>query len=251
MKPEKETDQAIHSLLTEIRAELQAHADPVRVKKYARYFVEGYDAYGVDLEGLRQQREEWFKEYQEKLGMEGFLQAGRQLAQSGKYEEGFIAIDFAYHYLKQLTPAVLDELGEWLENGLCNWAHVDTIANDILPEFIHQKIVSLSAFSEWRTSPSKWKRRAVPVTLIKSLKGSFTTAELLDFIRPMMEDDEKVVRQGLGWFLREAWKGNPKPVEAFLLEWKERCARLIIQYATEKMDKSNKLRFQRNKKTRH
>ena len=50
-----------------------------------------------------------------------------------------------------------------------------------------------------------------------------------------MMDPERVVQQGLGWFLRETWKKHPKAVEAFLLEWKDRSPRLIFQYATEKM----------------
>ena len=71
--------------------------------------------------------------------------------------------------------------------------------------------------------------------------------ELLGFIDPMMGDSEKVVHQGLGWFLREAWKRDPQSVESFLMKWKDTCARLIIQYATEKMNKEEKLRFRKIK----
>jgi 3-methyladenine DNA glycosylase AlkD len=237
---------AIESLLLKIRRVMQANANPFRVKKYSRFFVEGYDAYGVDLKELRPEREKWFLEYQDELGMEGFLQAGRLLLQSGKYEEGFIAIDFISRYIPDFTPAVFNRLGSWLEDGLCNWAHVDSFSSEILPFFLNQHIVPLNAFSDWRKASSKWKRRAVPVTLIKTLKSSLPIQEMLDFIEPMMEDKEKVVHQGLGWFLREAWKISPPPVEDFLLKWKDSCARLIIQYATEKMDKSKKSIFKRN-----
>jgi 3-methyladenine DNA glycosylase AlkD len=108
-------------------------------------------------------------------------------------------------------------------------------------------VVPLSAFAGWRSASSKWKRRAVPVTLIKTLKLGYKTGELLAFIDPMMGDTEKVVHQGLGWFLREAWKLDRQPVEAFLLKWKDTCARLIIQYATEKMTKEEKLRYRKVK----
>ena len=70
---------------------------------------------------------------------------------------------------------------------------------------------------------------------------------MLAFIEPMMKDDERVVHQGLGWFLREAWKIDPEPVEVFLLKWKDISARLIFQYATEKMTKENKERFRKSK----
>ena len=69
-----------------------------------------------------------------------------------------------------------------------------------------------------------------------------------DFIDPMMMDQEKVVHQGLGWFLRETWKKSPDLVEGFLLKWKDQCARLIIQYATEKLTKAQKAKYKRTTK---
>jgi 3-methyladenine DNA glycosylase AlkD len=69
----------------------------------------------------------------------------------------------------------------------------------------------------------------------------------LAFIEPLMSDSEKVVHQGAGWFLREAWKRKPAKVEAFLLRHKDRAPRLIYQYATEKMDKAAKARFRRSR----
>ena len=70
---------------------------------------------------------------------------------------------------------------------------------------------------------------------------------LLRFIRSMMQDAERVVHQGLGWFLPEAWKVRPEAVEPFLLEWKDTAPRLIFQYATEKMSPRQKARFRRAK----
>lgn len=236
---------AVTSLVKIIREELKARADPALVKKYARFFVEGYDAYGVDLKALRSIREKWIQEYRPLLGVEGFLQVGDQLVLSGKYEEGFTAMGLISHFSEDFTPRIFEHLGLWLEEGLCNWAHVDSFASDILPIFLIKHIVPLSAFSGWRESESKWKRRAIPVTLIKLLKNGQSIPEMLSFIAPLMTDQEKVVHQGLGWFLREAWKISPAPVEDFLLKWKDQCARLIIQYATEKMNKDQKAVYKR------
>jgi hypothetical protein len=116
----------------------------------------------------------------------------------------------------------------------------------VLPQFIIRAIVPLEAFSSWRSARSKWQRRAVPVTLISAVKAGRPVRPMLDFVAPMMLDQEKVVHQGLGGFLREAWKKEPAPVEGFLLRWKDDCARLIVQYATEKMTPGKKARFRRS-----
>lgn len=63
----------------------------------------------------------------------------------------------------------------------------------------------------------------------------------------MMLDQERVVHQEFGLLLREAWKKQPQQTEEFLLLGKDYAARLIIQYATERMTSEEKLRFKRTK----
>jgi 3-methyladenine DNA glycosylase AlkD len=71
--------------------------------------------------------------------------------------------------------------------------------------------------------------------------------KLLALIQPLMSDKERVVHQGAGWFLREAWKRQPKPVEDFLFRHKDTAARLIFQYATEKMTPEQKSRYRKSR----
>lgn len=237
----------IQTATKEIRHFCEANANPDLVKKYARYFVEGYDAFGVDGKLILEQRKQWLADWGKEHDLNWFLDLGDRLVATGKYEEGWIGMAFIIMQVKSITPESFVRVGAWLEDGLHNWAHVDTLSGDLLSQYLTKEVVPLTAFSDWRKSPSKWKRRAVPVTLIKALKLDYTIPELLAFIDPLMGDGEKVVHQGLGWFLREAWKRDPKPTETFLLNYKDTCARLIVQYATEKMIKEEKLRFRKDK----
>ena len=52
-----------------------------------------------------------------------------------------------------------------------------------------KSIVGLDDFIPWRESTDRWKRRAVPVTMLILLKKPFDPKGL-DFIRPMMLDKE-------------------------------------------------------------
>jgi 3-methyladenine DNA glycosylase AlkD len=240
-------DEELMSILSEIRAFCTAHSDPAIIKKYAKFFNEGYDAYGVPGDASDAQKKIWLAAYTDELGLPGFLALGDLLFQSGKYEEGFYAIAFASAFRKQFTPDTFVRASAWLDNGVCNWAHSDVLCGDILAYCLEKKIVSLDAMSAWRTAASKWRRRAVPVTMLILLKTEPDYAPLLTFLRPMMLDRERVVHQGLGWFLRDAWRKQPDVVEPFLLEYKDSAARLIYQYATEKMTAENKERFRKSK----
>ena len=234
-------------LFNEIRAFCKKNADDKIVQKYAKYFVEGYDAYGIDGKLSEEQRKIWFEKYKDELGFDGFLKLGDLLVKDGKYEEVFFAIWFAGRFQKEFTVKTFTRFYKWIDIGVKNWAHSDVLSGEILSPFLVNNIVSLKAFADWRKSKNKWHRRAVPVTMTKYLKNELPTKILLDFIDPLMMDEEKVVRQGLGWFLREAWKRNSAPVEKFLLKWKDKCGRLIIQYATEKMKPKEKERFRKTK----
>jgi 3-methyladenine DNA glycosylase AlkD len=234
-------------LQAEIHAFCEAHADARQVARYARYFREGYDAYGVHQDVWEAQKDAWVAAHMKALGLEGVLDLGDRLVSTGKYEEGSFAIYFVLPFRDEFNPPTFDRLGAWLDNGLRNWAHTDILSGAVLGRFLEDRVVPISRMAGWRTATSKWKRRAVPVTLLALLDRPARVPALLRFVRPMMRDNERVVQQGLGWFLREAWKVRPDLVEPFLLEWKDTAPRLIFQYATEKMTPRSKARFRRTR----
>jgi 3-methyladenine DNA glycosylase AlkD len=239
----------IEEKLAEIRSFCEAHADAVRVEKYSRYFVEGYDAFGLEQATLEAQRDVWLAAWSEDLGLEGFLELGDGLVATGMYEEGSFAIWFAEAQAAHFGPATLDRVGRWLDGGLRNWAHVDTVSAQVVGPHLIRGAVTLQDLEPWRDAASRWKRRAVPVSLIRVLKAGGDVDGLLAFVAPMLHDPERVVHQGLGWFLREVWKKQPEPMEKLLGKVKDTCPRLIVQYATERMTPEQKERFRRAEKT--
>lgn len=231
-----------------IRQFCENNVNPENIKKYARYFTEGYDAYGLGREVYESQKDKWLGLWDNELNLEDYIQLGDTLISTGKYEEASFAIGFIGTKKEEFTEEHFNRIGNWLEKGIVNWGHTDVLCGTILSHFFINNIVEIEALSDWTGSDSKWKRRSVPVTLIDVLKMDIPLSRLFAIIEPIMEDDDKFVQKGLGWFLREAWKRYPGETENFLLKWKDTCGRTIIQYATEKMDKENKSRFKRVKK---
>ncbi|NJK86472.1 MAG: DNA alkylation repair protein [Bacteroidales bacterium] len=109
-------------------------------------------------------------------------------------------------------------------------------------------LIAIQNFTSWLNSQNSFQRRTVPVTFIKYIKKNKPDfKEVFHFLQPLMTDPDREVQQGIGWFLREAWKINASSTENFLLEWKNTAPRLIFQYACEKMSTENKQRFKREK----
>lgn len=237
----------IEEKIKEIRDFCIKSSDPSIVAKYSKYFKEGYDGYGIDDKLFLSQRDSWLESWKDELSTSEYLSLGDLLVSSGKFEEIAFSIHFIAAQRENYSLEVFDRIGNWFEIGISNWGSTDVLCMLVLSNFLIDKVVNLDKLQEWTTSPSKWKRRAVPVTFAQIIKKGFTPESIFPVIELLMLDDSEDVHKGLGTMLRESWKKYPKETEEFLLKWKDRCGRLIIRYATEKMDKDNKARFKKSK----
>jgi len=236
--------QIYREIISSAEEHFSARANPANVVKYARYFKDGYDAWGVDAKAIKDFAKE-ISETHKSLSPQQIIDLGLMLFTRGKYEMGSLAINLSEIRLKDFDKETFKELKRWFDFGVGNWAHADYLCSKILPYFLQKELVHYQEFEPWLRSSSKWTRRAVPVSLIK-IKKEHEPESLLTFISPLMTDPERVVHQGTGWFLRELWKVHPKVVEDFLYKYRNTAARLIIQYATEKLSKEERIRFRRD-----
>jgi 3-methyladenine DNA glycosylase AlkD len=240
-----DADSKIEKLVLRIRQFCKSNANPAVVKKYSRFFKEGYDAYGLDDRAY--DRCEKLICSDGDLSLKTILDMAPLLLESGKYEETFLAIRFLKKHIPEFTADTFRRLEKWFDYGVVNWAHADVLSGDIFPIFLQEGIVTLKAFEPWRAGRNKFQRRASAVTLIKLQKNEKDFKRLFEFIAPLMLDEAREVHQGVGWFLREAWKLRKTETEKFLLKWKDKAPRLIFQYACEKMTTEEKKRFRKAK----
>jgi len=232
-------------LVQEIRTYCTANADAERVKTSQRFFKEEFVGYGLTAPQVYSKVKEMLKRGD--FNLPTVLDAMPALLNGGMYEEismGLLLFDGLW---KRFTPETFQTINNWFSISITNWAHADTLGMFILPKFLDKKILGMSDFSSWLDSPFKFQRRCVTVTLIKHIKKTRQVMPSILFVEKLMADPEREVHQGMGWFLREAWKISPVEVESFLEKYKDTAPRLIIQYACEKMTAENKLRFRRKK----
>ena len=232
-------------IFTDIQEFGTKNTNPALVEQYSRYFKEGYDAYGLSHERVAEKVNEilsWPWTTQKLIAETSGL-----LVQSPKYEMTVIAIQLLRSFHKTWAVADFKTVEHWFSLGITNWAQTDYICGELMNLFFKKNLIDLRSVAPWRTAANKFQRRAAVVSLIKPMKLSTDFSPYYDFIEPMMHDPAREVHQGLGWFLRETWKIQPEPAEAFLLKFKDSAPRLIFQYATEKMTAEGKERFRRKK----
>lgn len=233
--------------IAEIRSFFNKNSDEKIVKKYARYFKEGFDGYGIETKIFERQRDIWIEGWKVDMSLEKYLDLGDEFMRTGRFEEKSIAIAFVASERKNYTPKTFDRIGNWFEMGISNWATTDVLCMLVLSSFLIDHIISFDDLKPWTNSKSEWKRRAVPVILVELLKVDLEPSVALSTIEPLMLDDSEYVQKGIGTLLRGLWKKNSEEIENFLLEWKDNCGRKIVHYTTEKMDKEHRKKFKRIK----
>lgn len=237
----------INSKLKEIRFFCETNSNPEIIKKYSKYFKDGYDGYGIEQKTFENQSDKWIELWKEDMNIETYLDLGDKLMQTGKLEEMSFAIVFLKSERQNYTTHTFDRIGKWFDYGISNWATTDVLCKFVLSSFLIDNIISFKKLKEWTKSESEWKRRAVPVTLVELIKKNLKPEIALNLTELLMLDKSEYVQKGIGTLLRGLWRSNPLIIEGFLLKWKNQCGRLIIQYATEKMDKDYRKKFRKTK----
>ena len=237
----------IEQKIKEIKDFCIDNANSAVVAKYSRYFKEGFDGYGLEKVIYEKQRDKWIEEWKDDMTIEKYLELGDRLMQNGKYEEKSFAISFLQSQRINYSQETFERIGKWFDYGISNWATTDVLCMLVLSSFLVDSVISFDQLKTWTDSDLEWKRRAVPVTLVELIKRNLQASEAINVIEVLMLDDSEYVQKGIGTLLRGLWKKYPVEIEDFLLKWKDKCGRLIIRYATEKMDKEYRKKFRKSK----
>ena len=231
----------------EIQGFFNKHVNLENIAKYSRYFKDGFKGYGIDQKTFEKQKDHWVEIWKDEMSLDDYLDLGEPLVQTGNYEEASLAIMFIGSRREQFTPATFDRLGKWFGLGMNNWANTDVLCMVVMKYFLLDEVIDYPKLASWNTTTSEWQRRTVPVTLNELIKTGLTPDIALPLVESLMMDDSEYVQKGIGTLLRGLWQKYPQDIEGFLLKWKERCGRLIVRYATEKMDKEKRKKFARSK----
>ena len=239
----------IEKKIKEIREFCETNSDPEIIKKISKYFKDGYDGYGIDKNLAEKQIDEWILQWQDEMTLDRYLMLGDELIKNGRYDEKNLAITFLKTKRKDFSKDTFSRIGKWFDYGINNWATTDVLCWFIISGLLIDNVISFDDLKSWTNSDSEWKRRAVPVALVEmnKIKKDLKPDDAINIIEPLMFDDSEYVQKGIGSLLRDLWKKHPVQIEDFLIKWKDKCGRLIVQYSTEKMEKEYRQKFRKSK----
>src|SRR5437773_7801013 len=87
----------------------------------------------------------------------------------------------------------------------------------------------------WTASPNRWKRRAAAVSLVHGARTGRNSALILQVAERLLRDEDDLVREGVGWLLKEMYAAKPREVVRFLKTRRTQAPRIVLRIAAEKM----------------
>ncbi|MEO5993509.1 MAG: DNA alkylation repair protein [Arthrobacter sp.] len=219
--------------LSEIRARLQAAADPARAARAQAYLKSGLPSLGVRVPEIRRIVKAAAGELPPG-SLEDLLSGVLELWRSANWrEERHAAIDLTGLKLATGELGMLPVYEEIIRSGAW-WDLVDGVSHrlcDLLQT--HPGQVS-PALRRWSTDPDLWIRRAA-ITAQLGAKSATDRALLAAVIEPNLADREFFIRKAIGWALRDYAGTDPKWVREFAARHREELSPLSLREALRKL----------------
>jgi len=226
-------------VISRIRQELTAQADPEIQKTSRRFFKETITCYGMKTASVIAIAKTYWKEVKDRPKTEIFGLC-EELYRSGYMEESFIVSEWAHALSGRYEREDLAVFRHWIDTYITNWASCDGFCNHTMGDFIEQYPEYTDELKRWTQSENRWMRRAAAVSLIVPAKHGKFLSEAIEIAGLLLTDEDDMVQKGYGWLLKEASRKHTDQVFSYVMKNKRNMPRTALRYAIELMPKDLK-----------
>jgi len=209
----------VHPIVTRLRADLAAAADPAAAPEMQRYMKSAMPFRGVP----KPARERLLKDAVAAHPLTDAAElekAVRELWDGAEFrEERYLALSLTGHrrYASWLDPAWVPLLRHWIVTGSW-WDFTDEIASRRIGPLLRAHPGEVRpVVRAWIGDPDRWLRRTSVICQLHA--GPATdTALLTEAIEANITDPDFFLRKGIGWALRQHARIDPDWVREFVAE---------------------------------
>jgi len=230
------------NVAAQIRSALRGAGSPEHAAGVQWFFKEEIKSHGwvtVELRrAMRNCRREILREHDF-----DFLVAVADKLYSGSVLEEKIAGVFLLEKMDaQFGDREFKVFESWLDR-ISTWADHDALVHDLIAPMVAAKPARAKDVFRWAKAPNRWHRRAACVALIRGARAKMFFPEIVKLSDLLLDDDDDMVRKGLGWLLRETAKFDAKRTVPYLMKIRERAPRLVLRTACETLPAAAKRRI--------
>ena len=225
-------------MLSSLKSELQALADPEKAAMLSRYFKTGKGQYGerdVFLGIAVPDQRAVAKKYSALS-----LSQIRELIAGKIHEHRLVALLILVSRYRKAEEEGKGRITDFYlkqTNHVNNWDLVDLSAPNILGDYLLDR--DRAVLYRLARSKNLWERRiAIMSTLAFIRQRDFDDTLLVSEI--LLHDEHDLIHKAVGWMLREVGKRDLRTEEGFLKRHYRRMPRTMLRYAIERFDEKKR-----------
>ncbi len=231
----------MNNLYQKIAAELRCNGNKKRTISNKRFHKYEIHELGVEAKV----RDKIFKQFTanlKELGCKEALMLARKLY-STRIEE----FAMAGNYVLEIKSDCIDTKQlSYLDKNLNyfrSWSTIDDFCIDVLqPVLVRFPKETIELLKKWNKSKNMWKRRASVVAFTRKIgeSGKFTDIAL-ELCNNLINDNNDLIKKGVGWALKDNVRGNKKKVIAYIKKLrKNKVSSTIILYAIRDLENTER-----------
>jgi len=221
-----------------VKVTLQRMARPAGAFDAARYFRGDTTLrfYNVGTQNVRAMAKAIHLEHRHDWSVADALVFANIMIKDPHLEAKGVGIELLARYREACTPRLLPAWKRWLvANYSSNWATTDAICAYLIGPLIVVHPPLALRVAGWARHRNMWVRRAAAVSLIPSVRKGGALDVAYQVAEALHRDREDLIREAVGWLLREAGKTDPVRLERYLRRNGPSIPRTTIRYAIERM----------------
>ncbi len=155
-----------------------------------------------------------------------------------------------YYQHKTISRTEFARIKTWINRCNC-WEHSDDLSKIYAQVTEDNPDWILPVYETWNRAKSPWKRRQSVVGLIEyasKRRSVLAFPVLIQFIDPLLADEDYYVQKGVGWTLREIYNLYPLEALGYIKTNLLLLNSLAYSAATEKLDSSVKKKLNLRRK---
>lgn len=205
------------------------HTEEVR-----KFFKEEIQSRGWRTGELRKLARRFSRTIRGQEGLDYLVAVADNLFNGNVLEEKILAVLLLEPCVADCTPAHFKLFESWLDR-VNTWADHDGLVQYIIGPMIVADPRRVRRVFVWSRSRNRWRRRASAVALLRGTNRGLFWDEVQQITRVLLEDEDDMVRKGLGWLLRETARYDGPRTMPLLMSIRQDAPRLVLRTACERL----------------
>lgn len=199
-----------------------------------KFFKEEIQSRGWRTAELRKLARRFSRTIRGAEGLDYLVAVADNLFHGNVLEEKILAVLLLEPCATSCTSAHFKLFESWLDR-ITTWADHDALVQFIIGPMIVADPRRLRRIFVWSRSRNRWRRRASAVALLRGTNRGLFWDEVQQITHILLEDEDDMVRKGLGWLLRESARYDGPRTIPLLMLIRPKAPRLVLRTACERL----------------